>query len=276
MNTDAQPRFSVIICSINAWKFAQVSQCYARLLASWPHEIIGIHDASSIAEGYNRGIARSRGDILIFSHDDVMIIDPDFAAKISERLQTWTILGFTGTSRLINAIWFGAGLSHQHGVVAHPYKTHFKLSVYGVSGWPVIGGIQAIDGQCMITTHEAAQAIGFDAATFDGFHLYDLDFSFAAYHAGYELGVCCDIPFFHESVGNYDRQHRKYAKRFVAKYAELKDAPPEHIVKIPKGRAALFSDEQAILAAWRPDVLKRTDIAMRQEFAESMSTPFAQ
>lgn len=32
---------------------------------------------------------------------------------------------------------------------------------------------------------DVGQALRFDAATFDGFHLYDIDFRFRAYRAGY-------------------------------------------------------------------------------------------
>jgi hypothetical protein len=261
---NAKPRFSIIICSIDAWKFAEASQCYERLLSGWPHEIIGIHDAASLAEGYNRGMARASGDILVFSHDDILIIDANFAAKISERLQTYAILGFAGADRLITSIWFGAGVPHLHGVLAHPREDHFNLSIFGISHWPVAGGIEAIDGMCMIARREAVEAIGFDAATFDGFHLYDLDFSFAAHRAGYEIGVCCDIPFFHASTGSYNHRHQKYTERFIAKYPELKATPPERSQREIGGRAALFRDYRAVLAAWRPEVLQRAGVVIRR------------
>jgi GT2 family glycosyltransferase len=258
---NAQPCFSVIICSVNPWKFAQASQCYERLLSGWAHEIIGIHDAASLAEGYNRGMARAVGDILVFSHDDILILDPGFAAKISERLQSYDILGFAGADHLVAATWFGAGTPHLHGAVANPKTTGLTLNIYGVADWPVVGNIEAIDGLCMIAARSAAQAVGFDAATFDGFYLYDLDFSFSASLQGYRLGVCCDIPILHESGGNFGHQHRKYAERFIAKYApRISDAPQSQ----SRGRAAHFQDYRALLAAWQPDVLKRATVAMRR------------
>ena len=100
---NASPRFSVIVCSIEALKFAHIYECYTRLLSGYPHEIIGIHDATSLAEAYNRGISQSSGDILIFSHDDLLILDPLFADKIVDRLHTFDLLGFAGTSKLITA-----------------------------------------------------------------------------------------------------------------------------------------------------------------------------
>ncbi len=268
--------FSVIICSIEAIKFARASECYARLLAGHPHEIIGIHDARSLAEAYNRGIAQSSGEIVIFSHDDILVLDPDFASKIAARHETYDILGLVGTDNLITATWFGAGQPYLHGVVAHgkPGNPHLSLNVYGVHDWPVKNDIQAIDGFCMTSTRKAAQSIGFDAATFDGFHLYDLDFSYSAFLAGFRLGVCCDIPVIHESAGNFGYQHLQYAERFVLKHIDrLGHTAPEAITGESPGRGARYREHQALLCAWEPDLLKRATVAMRRDSQLGRSTP---
>ncbi|RIX44747.1 MAG: hypothetical protein D3M94_14795 [Rhodocyclales bacterium GT-UBC] len=263
------PKFSVIVCSVEAAKFAHLSASLAHLLGEYPHEIIGIHDAKSLAEGYNRGLANSTGDIIIFSHDDILFADPHFARKIADRMQSYDILGFAGTSKLITATWFGAGQPHIHGAICHAKRNRpdLSLNIYGAATWPVVEGIQAIDGCCMIVKRVVAEAIGFDAETFDGFHLYDLDFSYSAYRAGYRLGVCCDIPILHESSGNFAYQHLQYAERFVLKYiAELGNTNPQDIVSDPPGRGAGFSDYGTLLRAWNEQTLQRATIAMRRSF----------
>jgi len=58
---------SIIICSINPEKFRNVCQTYARVFKSEKCEIIGVHDALSLAEGYNRAVASAKGDLIIFS-----------------------------------------------------------------------------------------------------------------------------------------------------------------------------------------------------------------
>ena len=90
---------SVVICSIEAGKFARVTANYSRLLAQQPFEIIGVHDARSLAEGYSRGIARSRGEILVLSHDDIRILTPDFAARLSTHLATYDLIGSAGRQK---------------------------------------------------------------------------------------------------------------------------------------------------------------------------------
>jgi GT2 family glycosyltransferase len=266
------PRFSVIICSIDAMKFAQTSQCYEHLLADFPHEIIGIHDAKSLTEGYNRGIAQASGDILIFSHDDVIFLDPDFAQKISKRMANWDILGFAGTSHLVFPLWTGADWPYLHGSVCHAVhgQNFLSLNIYGASDWPVVGNIEALDGLCIIARREVAEAVGFDSETFDGWHLYDLDFSFSAYLSGYKTGVCCDIPYIHASASIQSTEsafeqndYIKYAERFFLKFNEKmkpNHEPPKH----PYGRVCHLSDHQALLRAWNENTFRRATIAIER------------
>lgn len=263
------PDFSIIMCSIDAGKFARISESWRHLFRQHSHEIIGIHDATSLAEGYNRGIAQSSGGTLIFSHDDILILDDDFPNKIAARLRQFDLLGFAGTDKLITAPWFGAGQPHLHGVTGHarPGQPDCDLTIYGAATWPVVAGIHALDGLCMIARRELAETIRFDAGNFDGFHLYDLDFSFRSYLAGYQLGVCCDIPVLHESTGNYaGGNHTLYAERFLLKYADPlgKYAGEEFDVQRP-GRTASFRDHHTLLRAWQPEIITRTTLALRRD-----------
>lgn len=268
-------KISIIICSIEAGKFARISECYTRLMAGYHFEIIGIHDAKSLAEAYNRGIRQSDGEIIIFSHDDLLLLDKDFAAKITERLQHFDVLGFAGASKLINGKWGTARQPHLHGVISHarPKHSHLSLDVYGVTTWPVVGNIKAIDGVCMIATREVATRIGFDEKLFDGFHLYDIDFSFSAHLAGYKLGICCDMPLIHESTGNFDERHQVYCDRFDIKHqahldpAEPGDASanPDNKAFLSGCRAARFQEVAGMLTAWQPEILRRSTIAMHRE-----------
>ncbi|MCL2020820.1 MAG: glycosyltransferase family protein [Betaproteobacteria bacterium] len=258
--------FSVIVCSIKPWNFAQVSANFERLLAEVPHEIIGIYDARSLAEGYNRSLKRARGNIVVFPHDDILILDPDFAQKISQRLQDFDILGFVGTRRVIAENWWHAGFPWSSGAVAHIYNNKLHLNAWNTDPWPVVDNIQGIDGLCIMARREAVEEIGFDETTFDGFHLYDLDFSFSAWQAGKKLGVCCDIPLIHTSVGNYDERHAHYGRLFIEKH---KDILPANALKFDKieGTAVILSDHHALCAAWREDIFRRAMIGLQRKNA---------
>ncbi|MDR1425252.1 MAG: glycosyltransferase family protein [Azoarcus sp.] len=255
--------FSVVICSIEPLKFAQASACYEHLLAGVPHEIVGIHDATSLAAGYNRGLQLTQGDIVIFSHDDILILDDDFAGKIARRLETFDLLGFAGARKLVNAIWWCAGLPWICGAIAHAHPRSLSLSIWNTEPWPVVDDIRAIDGLCIMARREVAEEIGFDESRFDGFHLYDLDFSFSAWRAGKKIGVCCDIPLIHTSLGQYDEQHAEYGRRFLEKHRDALSDPPAPVGKI-KGAHGLFADHRALIAEWRQEVFQRAALKARR------------
>jgi len=266
MNMSRNPLFSVITCSIDPLKFAQVNLCYKRVFSDFPHEIIGIHDARSLAEGYNRALRRARGDIVIFSHDDILILDPDFAQKISHRLRNFDILGFAGTRRVIAENWWSAGFPWLCGAVAHIIDKKLFLNSWNPEPWPVVDGIQGIDGLCIMARREVAEEIGFDEATFDGFHLYDLDFSFSAWRAGKKLGVCCDIPVIHASSGSYGKEHAHYGRLFIEKHRDALSATTQKIDKIA-GMYALHHDYRSLLAVWKEDIFRRCWIAHQRQKA---------
>src|SRR5580658_7626534 len=113
---------SLIICSKDAGKLSAVEAMYRIALGSYPWELIAISDAASLAEGYNRGVARSRGETFIFSHDDVEVLSPDFPARLMQHLSTFDLIGVAGTRQVINAAWASVGPPEIFGQVVHILK----------------------------------------------------------------------------------------------------------------------------------------------------------
>jgi GT2 family glycosyltransferase len=214
---------SAIICSINPRKFDAVSDNLTDRLGDGPLEIIGIHDARSLAEGYNRGIDQSKGDILVFCHDDVEIIAPGGSQLLRQHLQTHDLVGCAGTSRLIDSNWICAGDPFVHGIVAYPAEDawpagRFDVAVWGKLHRTIVEDIQALDGFFFAANRPVLDVIRFDERNFDGFHVYDTDFTFAAHLAGFRTAVCKDILIAHQSGGNFDEVYRDFSARFMNKY----------------------------------------------------------
>ena len=202
-----EPRISVLICSIDAAKYARVTASYERLLASYPHEIIGIHDARSLAEGYNRAVQASRGEWLLFSHDDVEIVSSDLAPAILRATATLDVVGVVGTSKVLS------------GYCGQPGEQRFYVGVFGVDG-PLTAGLQGLDGMFFVAKRAVVEAVPFDEETFDGFHGYDLDFSFAAHLAGFSVGTSAEIALIHASGGTFGEDWQRYANRFAEKHRD--------------------------------------------------------
>lgn len=216
---------SVVICSIDDVRFDLVCRNYQRLLRDVPHEIIRVADADSLCEGYNRAIGKATGDIVIFSHDDITLFSEEFQARLFEHMRHVDVLGLAGCTRLVDASWVAAGAPHIHGQVAHRRpQGGFSICVYGNHG-RLTTGIKAVDGLFFAVRRHVAEEIRFDETTFDGFHLYDLDFSYRAHRAGFRLGVCTDIAIAHDSEGEFDNNWQRYALRFRDKHGVALDRP---------------------------------------------------
>ena len=222
-------------------------------------EIIGIHDARSLAEGYNRGIARSRGARVILSHDDIEILTADLQSRIERHLDDYDLIGIAGTTRLVSGRWADAGDPYVFTLITSPDPEHGGYATMMLGGGPlVVPGIQALDGVFMALRREVATAIPFDGETFDGFHLYDLDFSFRAHRAGFKLAVCRDLVLIHESTGSYDAAWEEYKRRFESKHQAALGSVTESRI----GARASFS------AATREEMLRRCSIAALADVAE--------
>ncbi|MGD0138220.1 MAG: glycosyltransferase [Tepidisphaeraceae bacterium] len=210
--------FSVIVCSIDSKRFASVKAMYEGVFHGVDWELVGIHDARSLAEGYTRGIAQSKGDKLIFSHDDIDIFSPDAPRRLERHLSNFDIVGIAGTTLLKYAAWAFSGPPYVFGQMAGPGEAgKVQIRIIGAP-FPVIRDIQAIDGVFMAARRSVFPKITFDAATFDGFHLYDLDFSYCAFRAGLRLAVVNDICIYHASGGKFDQTWSHYAEKFYKKW----------------------------------------------------------
>jgi tetratricopeptide (TPR) repeat protein len=239
-------KISVIICSVDPAKFARVTANYRRLLGGEPHEFVAIHDAKSLCEGYNRGVHQASGEILVFSHDDIEILTPDFADRLRAHLARHDVIGACGTSRLIRPAWISAGWPHVHGLVAHHFPDTGKFRVLVLDGAAAgTGGLAALDGMFIATRREVVDQIEFDAATFDGFHLYDLDFTFACHLAGYDVAVANDISMIHYTYAagaGYQAELERYQQKFAVKYrGVMQSGDPNETKFIP---ALLNSPDQ--------------------------------
>jgi tetratricopeptide (TPR) repeat protein len=214
-------RVSIIICSVQPERFERVCGRYHALLSNVTHEIVGIHDAKSLCEGYSRGIMKANGDILIFSHDDIEIVSPDFAAKLMSYLGVYDLIGVAGTTKLVGPAWVYAGWPHSHGQVGHIHKVTGQLTVQAFDiRTRCISNAQAMDGIFLAARREVAERVGFDQTTFDGWHHYDLDFTFSAYLAGFRSAICNDICIIHESIGNWGEDWQHYANAFMQKHGD--------------------------------------------------------
>lgn len=215
-----QARISVIICSRDEARWDAVRAEYEQALAGGWFELIRIPDARSLSEGYNRGWELARGDVLIFSHDDLRLLAPDFRPELLAAVQAFDLVGVAGATRLDGPTWASCAPEHRRQCVSYPSADGPGFFTHVDGPWAARwhDGIQCLDGLFMAARREALGGLRFDARRYDGFHFYDLDFSHRAWRAGLRLGVCPRLGIVHASLGNYDEVWQRYAQVFCAQY----------------------------------------------------------
>jgi len=211
---------SIVTCSNDDSRYAAMAASYARALAGWPHEIVRIADASSLAEGYTRGMTRATGEIVVFTHDDVEILASDFGDRVLRRLSTCDMLGVAGATRATGPAWPFAGWPYLHGAVIYPDGPGYRVTAYSRTV-PIAHDIRVMDGVFLAMRRDIALRIGWDAEACDGFHGYDVDFTLRAAQAGLRLAVASDLGVVHRSYGSFDERWEASARKLVARHPEL-------------------------------------------------------
>jgi GT2 family glycosyltransferase len=186
--------------------------------------VIAIRDAHSLAEAYNRGLEASDGEIVIFSHDDIDILAADFSRRLLSHFESHDVLGVIGGTQVSGPSWSWSGHPHLRGWITHRSRDD---GWYAAALVPqaVTGDAVLLDGVFIAARRAVLDDIKFDEETFDGFHCYDIDWSYRAWQSGYRIGVAGDLLLVHESRGSYDSNWARYADRFCQKF-RLPDVPP--------------------------------------------------
>jgi hypothetical protein len=223
---DAATHVSFVICSVDDRRFARVSESLRAHFDGTPWELIRIPDAKSICEGYNRGLDRARGDVVVLCHDDIELVASDFRRRLVSHLARYDVIGVAGCTDLGGPSWFWSGPPHIHHWVTH-YDGERRL-VPGICGahGPAVERAQALDGVFIAARRSVFQRLRFDAELLDGFHCYDIDFSYRAHRAGLNVAVALDLLIVHDtSRGEFDEQYRRYAALLCRKFPELLRRP---------------------------------------------------
>ncbi|MBP8132670.1 MAG: glycosyltransferase [Zoogloea sp.] len=256
----ADRSISFVICSIDNTKYAYVS---ARLdaICTAPHEIIRIDDARSLSEGYTRGIAKARFDTVVLCHDDIdLLCDTALTDILHSALHEFDVVGVAGPRVLKSAFWLNGGPANTVGLVVHgpvgKPDAPFVVNYYDCSDATRIP-VQALDGVFIAAKKRVFDSVCFDADLFDGFHLYDIDFSYRCHLAGLRVGVAKDLALVHASPGNFGETWLRYEKRFREKYPAL--APARLSPRQAPAAVYAASLAEAALVCLAPDTLLDVD-----------------
>lgn len=155
-----------------------------------------VRTPDSIFSAYNEVLERvaPRDDLeaLVLLHEDVEILDPDFAAKVRRRTSEpdVAVVGVAGARSVESIAWWKG---EPFGRVAfQPGKLDWGGGTHDV---------EAVDGLLLVLSPWAVRNLRFDEERFTGFHGYDVDLCFQARAAGRRVVVDDISVFHHVAVG---------------------------------------------------------------------------
>lgn len=218
-------KLSIIVCSRLSDSDTMHERNVRKTIGLAEYEYIKIDNRDnrySITAAYNEGVRRSKGNVLVFMHQDVFFVEGGWGNKLLAKFDDVNIglIGVAGTDYLAadNPAWVSPGRPFIHGQVIHELdkgnKYHLTVFSWDKTDVPVV----AVDGLFFAVRADLFAKVSFDEATFDGFHFYDIDLCMQVReHA--ECRVTRDILVKHLSGGSFDATWKMYAQRFIAKYA---------------------------------------------------------
>ena len=178
----------------------------------------------SLAELYNKGLREAKYDIIVFIHDDIAFNHNNWGQALLKQFQNtdYGILGLAGTTDLIkdeNGIaqrWW-AMENRMVGRIRHEINGKIINSFYSNRyDHPI--QVVCLDGVFIAVNKHRILKL-FDER-FEGFHYYDVSFTFANHLAGVKVGVVFDIDLTHKSGGNPDKKWHENALIFSKTYGD--------------------------------------------------------
>lgn len=174
---------------------------------------------------YNARIDAGAADVLVFTHDDVWIDDPAFAASVLRGLSTFDVVGVAGNRRcrpdqpgwaFVDDRFTWDARRNLSGAVAHGSRPSGVVTRYGRAP----AACELLDGVLLAARRETLARSGVRFDPLFPFHFYDLDFCRSARARGLALGTW-PIAITHASGGAFGSPAWRRARdRYRGKWQE--------------------------------------------------------
>jgi hypothetical protein len=192
-------------------------------------EIIPIENNGeySLTQAYNIILNKSKFDVLVLCHDDIYFETKNWGNKLLnhfKRNQEFGVLGVAGSQQLPSSAKWWEDFTKMKGIVNHDSGGKKWESKYSVSKGNQLDEVVLIDGLFMAFDKKRIKT-KFNEQV-EGFHFYDVDFSFRNFLEGVKVGVMYDIRITHKSVGQTNDQWELNRQKFAETH---KDVLPKKI-----------------------------------------------
>lgn len=186
------------------------------------------NNEKSLSKVYNEILDESENDIVVFCHDDLEFDTKRWGEKLLKLIdknKDYGIIGIAGTTDLVDGRWWTIQESMM-GIVNHKHEGKKWTNTYSPDQNDKIKDVVIVDG-LFFAVNKTKLKHRFDE-DFQGFHFYDLAFSFPNYLDGVKIGITTRIRVTHLSIGETNNQWEQNKIFFEEKY---KDRLPVRLTK---------------------------------------------
>jgi len=180
-----------------------------------------INNGESLTTCYNRGLKQAKNDIVVFCHDDITIETKQWGnklVKLYDKNPEYGIIGVAGTKHMAESGMWWEKRKKMYGRVKHTSEGKSWLSSYSPDIANDVEEVIVVDG-VFFSCHKGRIKKDFDE-TVEGFHFYDVSFSFSNHIEGVKVGVVTNIRVNHESIGQTNEQWEENRKIFAETYKD--------------------------------------------------------
>ena len=187
-----------------------------------------VNNGEALTKAYNRGLNLAKNDIVVLMHDDVTFDTTGWGRKLIKHFDEnpeYGILGLAGTTDIALSGKWWEDRSKMVGIVNHEHNGKKWESKYSKSWGNELTEVLIVDG-LFFAVHKNRIKERFDE-NIEGFHFYEIDFTFANHLKGVKIGVMYNIRVTHKSIGITNDQWETNRLQFVKKF---NDELPEKLV----------------------------------------------
>ena len=182
-------------------------------------------DGRSLTEVYNEILEESTNDIVVLCHDDIYFDTKNWVKKLVRPFEKnpHGIIGLAGTSHMPKSGMWWEDRSKMYGIVNHESEGKKWESKYSSSLGDKLKDVVIVDG-LFICLSKSRIKKRFDE-TVEGFHFYDVNFSFQNFLEGVQIGVMFDIRVTHKSIGmtneKWERNRIQFSERYSSELPKI-------------------------------------------------------
>lgn len=178
-----------------------------------------INNGESLTKAYNRGLNMAKNDIVVFCHDDLTVETKQWGTKLIklfEKNPEYAIIAVAGSKYMPTSGQWWENPKKMYGRVAHTHEGKTWLSSYSEDLGQNLEEVVVCDGVWFGVNKKRIKKTFNENV--EGFHFYDVTFSFENYLEGAKVGVTTMIRINHQSIGMTNQAWEKNRADFSEAY----------------------------------------------------------